>query len=162
MKTPTKAAIVTKQNAAQDENGDDSEDGKDVHLVTEADTPANLFEGIDDGVLMSLQSFIDEHGLGSEKGSKHIAQLDPEGPEFAALIARLQKDTGMSPADAKAQLLDWQSRQKDLDAMIQEQKQKQKRWERGRFGGAVCAAGLISRGLHAMSLLSSWDTRRFH
>lgn len=95
--------------------------------LSEDDTPEeNLFAGINVAVLSTLQKVVEEEGLSSEEGSRRLAQLDPKSQEFANLVSRLVSELSMSPAEAEAQLLDWQSKQKDLDEMLQKQAHKQK------------------------------------
>ena len=97
------------------------------NVLAEAhEPPPNLFDSIGSGVLKSLQNFIDDLELGSEEGAKYLASINPDSKEFNELITRLQKETGLSFEGAKAKLLEWQSLQENLDAMIEKQKQKSK------------------------------------
>jgi hypothetical protein len=52
--------------------------------------------------------------------------MNPNSKEFANLLLRLQKDTGMSYVAAQAKLTEWQSLQENLEEMIQKEKIKTK------------------------------------
>ena len=108
---------VNEDKKAEDINGVDESPSKEA---------PNLFDGMDSNLLRSLQNLVDEQGHGSREGARHMAQLDPQSSDFAELAKRLERELDMSPAEAKAQLLDWQSKQKDLEEMVQEQKTKSK------------------------------------
>ena len=95
-------------------------------LAETSGPPSNVFYSIGSNVLKSLQYVIDELELGSEEGAKYLASIGPDSKEFDELIARLQKETGLSFQDAKTKLLKWQSLQEDLEAMIEQEKQKTK------------------------------------
>ncbi len=99
---------------------------EDVVEDEDFDGPANIFEGVGSAVLETLQSVIDELGLGSEEGANHLRNISPNSKEFADLISRLKEDAGLSYDDAKAKLIEWQSLQENLEAMIEKEKQKTK------------------------------------
>jgi hypothetical protein len=115
--------MVINQQVDEDKQEEDINGGVDESPTEEA---PNLFDGMDSNLLRSLQNFVDEQGLGSQEGARRLAQLDPQSSDFEELVKRLERELDMSPAEAKAQLLDWQSKQKDLEEMIQEQKTKSK------------------------------------
>ena len=92
----------------------------------ELEVPNDIFDGMESAVLKTLQDFIDEQGLGSEEGAKHLRSIGPDSKEFVDLISRLQKDTGLSYDIAKAKLTEWQSLQENLEAMIQRERHKTK------------------------------------
>ena len=116
-------AIAIKEvtcESTEEEKVDVSNDNDSVEL------PANIFDSLSPDVLKALQTYIDEQGLGSDEGAKHLAKLDPNSTEFADLVARLVRDTGISTADARAKLTKWQNLQEDLEEMIEKEKQKSK------------------------------------
>jgi hypothetical protein len=116
--TATSKMVINKQvDEDEDIIGVDESPGEEA---------PNLFDGMDINLLRSLQNFVDEQGLGSQEGARRLAQLDPQSSDFAELVMRLERELEMSPAEAKAQLLDWQSKQKDLEEMVQEQLTKSK------------------------------------
>lgn len=91
-----------------------------------ADLPPNIFDELSPDVLKSLQAYIDENGLGSEDGVKHLAAIKPGSQEFIELANRLAKDTGISFAEATDKLTKWQGLQEELEAIIEKEKQKSK------------------------------------
>jgi rubrerythrin len=94
--------------------------------IEEVEVPNNIFDGFDSNVLNTLQAVIDELGIGSEEGARQLKNMNPNSKEFANLLHRLQKDTGMSYVAAKAKLTEWQSLQENLEEMIQKEKIKTK------------------------------------
>jgi hypothetical protein len=92
----------------------------------ELEVPISIFDGMESNVLKTIQDAIDELGLGSEEGAARLRRISPDSKEFADLISRLQKDTGMSYDNAKSKVTEWQSLQENLVAMIQREKQKTK------------------------------------
>jgi SpoVK/Ycf46/Vps4 family AAA+-type ATPase len=118
---PTANSNMVINQQVNDDKEEHSNGGVDESPSKEA---PNLFDGMDSNLLRSLQNFVDEQGLGSQEGARRLAQLDPNSSDFAELVKRLERELGMSPAEAKAQLLDWQSKQEDLEEMVQEQKTK--------------------------------------
>ena len=105
-----------------------------------------MFDSIGSGILKSLQNFIDDLELGSEEGAKYLASINPDSKEFNELITRLQKETGLSFEGAKAKLLEWQSGQENLDAMIEKQKQKSKTLGAlSQFGGRCSVCGVSDK-----------------
>ena len=92
----------------------------------ELEVPINIFDGMESDVLTTIQDAIDELGLGSEEGAAHLRRISPDSKEFADLISRLQKDTGISYDNAKAKVTEWQSLQENLEALIQNEKLKTK------------------------------------
>ena len=115
--------MVIHQQVNEDKKADDIKGGVDESPSEEA---PNLFDGMNSYLLRSLQNFVDEQGLGSQEGARHLAQLDPQSSDFAELVERLVRELDMSPVEAKAQLFEWQSKQKDLEEMVQEQKMRSK------------------------------------
>jgi rubrerythrin len=99
---------------------------EDVVEEIEVEAPTNIFEGMDPVFLKTLQNAIDAMGLGSEDGANRLKKLSPDSKEFTDLICELERDTGLSYDDAKAKLIEWQSLQENLEAMIQQEKQKTK------------------------------------
>eukprot|EP00985_Skeletonema_marinoi_P020527 scaffold12241_cov93-Skeletonema_marinoi.AAC.1 len=81
---------------------------------------------MDPAVLKTLQNAIDAMGIGSEEGANCLRNLRPDSKEFTDLISVLERETGLSYDDAKAKLIEWQSLQENLEAMIQQEKQKTK------------------------------------
>ena len=94
--------------------------------IEKVEIPNNTFDGFDSNVLNTLQAVIDELGIGSEEGARQLKNMNPNSKEFANLLLRLQKDTGMSYVAAKAKLTEWQSLQENLEEMIQKEKIKTK------------------------------------
>ena len=76
--------------------------------------------------LKTLQNAIDTMGLGSEDGTNRLRNLSQDSKEFADLISLLEREADLSYDDAKAKLIEWQSNQENLEAMIQLEKQKTK------------------------------------
>ena len=99
---------------------------EDVVEENDAETPANIFEGMEPAALKTLQNVIDEMDIGSEDGANRLRNISPNSKEFADLISRLERDADLSYDDAKAELIEWQSLQENLEAMIQQEKQKTK------------------------------------
>lgn len=74
----------------------------------------NLFQIIDQKVLKTLQSVLDESGLNASEAAEKLAKLNVGSDEFSALVTRLCEETGMSPEEATEQLRKWQISQKEL------------------------------------------------
>lgn len=113
-----KTIQVTKEDVCE------PEDVEETSIVEES--PPNMFNSLGNDVLNSLQTYIDEHGLGSKDGANHLRTIDPNSQEFRDLATRLARDTGLSFADACSKLTEWQGMQKDLEATIEKEKQKSK------------------------------------
>jgi len=118
---PTKHALSTKM--IEDEVDIEPED---VAEEKDVEVPTNIFEGMDPAFLKTLQNAIDTMGLGSEDGTNRLRNLSPDSKEFADLICLLEREADLSYDDAKAKLIEWQSNQENLEAMIQLEKQKTK------------------------------------
>mmetsp|Transcript_9221 Transcript_9221/g.19742 ORF Transcript_9221/g.19742 Transcript_9221/m.19742 type:complete len:458 (+) Transcript_9221:186-1559(+) len=110
---------TAEKDASVDESFITSDGGSDS-------PPSNLFDSMDSKVLETLQTFIDEQGLGSEEGAKSLARLDPNSKEFEDMVARIQERTALSYDEARRQLRQWQTLQEDLEAMIEREKEKKK------------------------------------
>lgn len=118
---------VTQVAMEIEENQQEEEQAAEVAPSAEHDEPDNLFESVDASVLKQLQDFVDEEELGSEEGTRRLATLDPNSQEFADLVGRLRSELNMTHSDATAQLLDWQSKHKDLEEQLTEQAIKTKK-----------------------------------
>lgn len=99
---------------------------EDVAEEKDVEVPTNIFEGMDPAFLKTLQNAIDAMGLGSEDGANRLRDLSPDSQEFADLICLLERDADLNYDDAKAKLIEWQSNQENLEAMIKREKQKTK------------------------------------
>jgi len=121
---PIKIALSTKTIEQEEEV--ELEPEEEVAEENDVEVPANIFEGMEPAVLKTLQRVIDEIGLGSEDAANRLRSISPVSKEFADLISRLERDAGLSYDDAKAKLIEWQSLQENLEAMIQQEKQKTK------------------------------------
>jgi hypothetical protein len=121
---------VTQVIQATNEKVNETEEA-DEEMMTKpessgVDVPGNLFDSLSPAVLKSLQTYIDENGLGTEEGTKRLANIVPNSQEFIDLANRLAQDTGLSFAEATKTLTKWQDSQKNLEAMIEKEKQKTK------------------------------------
>jgi hypothetical protein len=106
-----------------------AEESCEDHELEEAEpeseqAEANFFDSVDKKVLSRLQTFLGEQGLNDEEGVARVAKLDPNSSEFAELVERLHQETGMSPEEAREQLIKWQSAQEELQEKLKELKKQ--------------------------------------
>eukprot|EP01050_Picozoa_sp_SAG11_P003357 SAG11_NODE_188_length_13029_cov_3.652514_5_plen_2762_part_00 len=119
---PPPQAMKQRIEVAADEPEPEPEPEEEIALMAVDEPSASCFENVDPVVLTTLQRVLDEEGLNTEAGTQQLSALDPNGSEFARLAQRLTDELGLKLADSYAQLLAWQDAQKDLHAMVQQQR----------------------------------------
>lgn len=123
---PPLTKISYSMKMSENEEEEIKSEQKVEEIKEEVEVPNNIFYGFDSNVLNTLQAVIDELGIGSEEGARQLKNMNPNSKEFANLLIRLQKDTGMSYVAAKAKLTEWQWLQDNLEEMIQKEMIKTK------------------------------------
>ena len=123
---PAKTAVTIRKASVEYETEQEHEEDVLESGSTGEDVPPNMFEGVEKGVLKTIQDFLDEKGLSSKEGCKQFAGMGPEHPFYADMLARIQQDLSLGPEEAKAKLEEWKSLQKDLEELLEEQAVKTK------------------------------------